>query len=164
MLESLAWAFPSWGRVAIAPGLLDYAGDALAGLIEGARQQAIAGGVRPLPTVVNRALLGYFPSALLQKCRYATGQSQSLKIPAVGVSYGDANAITLGEVVLFKQERVAECDLKLWAHELTHVMQYQRWGIDDFAHRFVRDAHVLEQEALDNANRFLAWRKGRADG
>jgi Domain of unknown function (DUF4157) len=70
---------------------------------------------------------------------------------------GDATAITLGDVVLCRNEQVAETDLKVWAHELTHVMQYQRWGIEGFADRYVRDSAAVEQEAIDNANRFVAW-------
>ena len=104
-----------------------------------------------------RSLLGYFPAALLQKCRFAVGATRALTLPALAFSYGDATAITLGDVVLFKDERTAETDLKLWAHELTHVMQYQRWGTEGFADRYVRDSTAVEQEAIDNANRFAAW-------
>jgi hypothetical protein len=157
LLAGLAWVMPVRAQPAIPSGMLAYAGDALAALIEGARQQAIADGVRPIPTSVYRALLGYFPAALLRKCRFATGDSRALTLPALAFSYGDATAITLGDVVLFKKEQVADTDLKVWAHELTHVMQYQRWGIDGFANRYVRDSNAVEQEAIDNANRFAAW-------
>jgi uncharacterized protein DUF4157 len=157
LLAGLAWVLPARAQPAIAPGLLDYAGNVLAELIDSARQQAIADGVRQVPTAVYRSLLGYFPAALLQKCRFATGRSHALTLPALAFSYGDATAITLGDVVLFKTDRVAETDLKVWAHELTHVMQYQRWGIEGFANRYVRDSRAVEQEAIDNANRFAAW-------
>jgi hypothetical protein len=157
LLGALAWVFPARAQPAIAPGLLGYASSALAGLINEARQQAIADGVRPIPAAVYRSLLGYFPTILLQKCRFAAGDSGALTLPALAFSYGDATAITLGEVVLFKSERAAQDDLKLWAHELTHVMQYQRWGIDGFADRYVHDSASVEQEAIDNANRFAAW-------
>jgi hypothetical protein len=164
LLAGLAWILPVRAQPTIAPGLLDYAGDALGALIDGARQQAIADGVRPIPPAVYRALLGYFPATLLQKCRFAVGNSRPLTLPALAFSYGDATAVTLGDVVLFKNERVAETDMKVWAHELTHVMQYQRWGIDGFAERYVRDSNAVEQEAIDNANRFAAWlpRRGLA--
>ncbi len=66
-------------------------------------------------------------------------------------------AVTLGDVVLFKSERLAQLDLKLWAHALTHVMQYQRWGLDQFADHYVRDGAMVEQEAIDNADRFMMW-------
>jgi hypothetical protein len=164
LLAGLAWILPGRAQPAIPPGLQEYAAGALAALIDGARQQAIADGVRPVPPAVYRSLLGYFPSALLQKCRFAVGNSHALSLPALAFSYGDATAITLGDVVLFKNERVAETDVKVWAHELTHVMQYQRWGIDGFADRYVHDSNAVEREAIDNANRFAAWlpRRGLA--
>jgi hypothetical protein len=157
MIAALAWALPAKAQPAIPPHLLDYAGSALGGLIDSARQQAIADGVRPVPPAVYRSLLGYFPAALLQRCRFAVGTGRPLTLPALAFSYGDATAITLGEVILFKSDRLAETDLKLWAHELTHVMQYQRWGIEGFAERYVRDSAAVEQEAADNANRFANW-------
>jgi hypothetical protein len=159
LLAALAWALPVRAQPTVAASLLEYASSALAELIHGARQQAIADGVRPLPAAVYRALLGYFPADLLQKCRFAAGSSRPLTLPALAFSYGDATAITLGDVVLFKTEQVADSDLKVWAHELTHVMQYQRWGIEGFADRYVRDSTAVEQEAIDNANRFAAWVK-----
>jgi hypothetical protein len=157
LLAGLAWVLPVRAQPAIAPALLDYAGSALGGLIDAARRRAIADGVRPVPARVYRSLLGYFPAALLQKCRYAVGNSQALSLPALAFTYGDATAITLGDVVLFKNQRVADSDLKVWAHELTHVMQYQRWGIDGFAERYVGDSAAVEREAIDNASRFIAW-------
>ena len=156
-----AWALPARAQPPIAPALLDYAADALASLIDTARQQAIADGVSPVPPVVYRGLLGYFPPALLQKARFAVGGTGALSLPELAFSYGDAGAITLGEVILFKTERLAQRDTKMWAHELTHVMQYQRWGIDGFASRYVRDSATVEQEAIDNANRFVAWHARR---
>ena len=157
MLAGFAWALPVRTRPAITPDQRDDAGRALAALIGRARQQAIADGVRPIPAPVYRALLGYFPSTLLQRCRFAIGRPQALLLPEFGVSYGDATAITLSDVVLFKTEQAAETGLKAWAHELTHVMQCQRWGIDGFASRYVSDSDSVEQEAIDNANRFAIW-------
>jgi hypothetical protein len=164
MLASLAWTLPVRAQPAIAPALLDYAGTALARLIEGARQQAIADGVRPIPPGVYRALLGYFPPALLQRVRFAVGGTRRLSLPMLAFSYGDAKAITLGDVILFKNEQLAETNLKLWAHELTHVMQYQRWGIKGFAERYVRDSGGIEREAIDTAARFAAWLPRRGAG
>ena len=162
MIAALAWALPAKAQPDIPPGLLEYAGGALGGLIDTARQQAIADGVQADPVFDIPGLLGYFPSALLQRCRFATGNSRALTLPALAFSYGDATAITLGDVILFKSERLAETDLKVWAHELTHVMQYERWGVEGFADRYVRDSAAVEQEAIDNANRFMTWRTEHA--
>lgn len=158
VLAGLAtWMFPVRGRAQIGPELAEGAAAALGDLIESARRQAIAGGVRPVPAVASSALLGYFPSALLQRARFATGRATVLELPALAFAYGSAAAVTLGGVVLFKTERLAQSDLKLWAHELTYVMQYERWGVQGFADRYVRDSGAVEQEAIDNANRYMAW-------
>jgi len=158
MLAALAaWVTPARAQSHIGSALLTYAASALAQLIETSRQRAIADGVRPVPPLVHRALLGYFPVDLLQKARFAGGGANALTLPTLAFSYGDATTVTVGEVVLFKSERLAQSDLKLWAHELTHVMQYQRWGVAGFADRYVRDSAAVEQEAIDNANRFMAW-------
>jgi hypothetical protein len=146
----------------MAPASLDDAAGALADLIETARRQAIADGVRPVPTAAYGALLGYFPAALLQKTRFAVGGAGQLTVSGLGFSYGHALAITLGDVILFKTERAACRNIRIWAHELTHVMQYQRWGVDGFAASYVRDNAAVEREAIDNADRFVAWQTRRA--
>ncbi len=159
MLAALTRVWPVHARPAVPSTLQGYASSTLAGLINGARQQAIADGVRPVPAQVYRSMLGYFPAALLQKCRFATGRPPALDVPALGLSYGDPTAIALADIVLFKTQRAADADLKVWAHQLTHVMQYQRWGLEGFAQRYVHDCAAVEQEATDNASRFAEWCK-----
>lgn len=166
LLAPLAWAFPAFGQSArtrpkIAPALLDYAAEALASLIDAARRQAIADGVSAIPAGIYRSLLGFFPPDLLHRVRYAVGSTEPLALPSLAFAYGDAVAMTLGEVVLFRSEDQALEDAATWAHELTHVMQYQRWGIEGFADRYVRDSAAVEQEAIDNARRFTTWQHGR---
>ena len=143
----------------LAPMLEGYAAQGLARLIASTRERAIADGVRPIPVPVQRGLIGYFPDALLRRVRFGVGRVEAISLPSLAFSYGDAAAITLGDVVLFRDAAKAAADLKLWAHELTHVLQYQRWGIDGFAERYVHDSKGVEREAYDNADRFAAWRK-----
>lgn len=162
LLAPIAWALPARAQTEIPPALVDYAGQALATLIDTARRRAIADGVQPLPAGIYRSLLGFFPAGLLQKVRFGIGGIEPLDLPALTFSYGDAIAMTLGEIVLFKSEHQAETDTKVWAHEMTHVMQYQRWGVEGFADRYVRDSAAVEREAVDNAKRFVAWRSGRS--
>jgi hypothetical protein len=157
LLVGLLGSAPIRAQPRIEPSLLDYAAEALAQLLGTVRQQAIADGVRPIPARVYRGLLGYFPAALLQKARFAAGHAEGISLPALAFTYGDATAMTIGDVILFRDERSAQNDLKLWAHELTHMMQYQRWGMEGFASHYVRDSEAVEQEAYANADRFVAW-------
>lgn len=145
---------------AIPPALIGVAAQVLANLIESARSQAIADGVQSMPSGVYRGLLGYFPDGLLRKVRFSAGRAERIVLPSLAFAYGDAAAVTLGDVVLFRDPRKAQTDLKLWAHELTHVLQYQRWGVAGFAEHYVRDSHAVEKEAYDNADRFAVWRPG----
>lgn len=129
----------------------------LAGLIQSAREVAIGNGVKPMPSRIHTALLGFFPDAILRKVRYASGQADAITIPGLAMTYGHIDAVTLVDVILFRDDRAAQADAKLWAHELTHVMQYERWGIDGFARRYLQDYEAVEREARDNADRYATW-------
>ncbi|HEX2943596.1 MAG TPA: hypothetical protein VHO91_21250 [Rhodopila sp.] len=150
------------GLRGVPPNLQGRAAEALAKLIGDRRQHVIAEGVRPVPGTICRAMQGYFPDALLRKCRFSVGEAGPLKLPAFRLSYGSAVLVALGDVVIFGSDHAAHTDLKLWAQALTHVMQYQRWGLDEYASRFVRDRGAIEKEAAANALRFLAWSRDRA--
>jgi hypothetical protein len=143
--------------VAIPPSLLDRGAGLLADLIRSARESAIANGVRPVPSAIHRALLGFFPDAILRKVRYCGGQADNITIPGLALTYGHVDAVTLGDVIMFRDDRASRTDSKLWAHELTHVMQYERWGIDGFARRYLQDYEAVEREARDNADRYVDW-------
>lgn len=157
LLSPLAWALPLHAQPLLPPQLLGHGARLLGILIGTARETAIAAGVKPVPPLIQRALLGFFPAALLRKVRYASGNAGQISIPGLALSYGHIDAVTLGEVVLFRDERKALADRELWAHEITHVMQYERWGIEEFAARYLEDRETIEQEARDNAARYLTW-------
>ncbi len=165
LLAGLSWALPVRAEPQIAPALVEYAAGVLARMVQSARERAIADGVRPVPPAIYRGLLGYFPPALLQRARFASGRGSGvITLPSLAFTYGDAAAMTLGDVILFRQEKAAQTDLKLWAHELTHVMQYQRLGIEGFAAAYVGDHAAMEREAVENADRFMAWHARQTGG
>jgi hypothetical protein len=139
--------------------LLERGSALLAELIQSAREVAIANGVRPIPHQVHRALLGYFPDAMLRKVRYAGGHADQITVPGLPVTYGHVDAVTLADVILFRDDDAARSDAKLWVHELTYVMQFERWGAEGLALHYLQDANAVEQEARDNVDRFVAWRE-----
>ncbi len=172
LLGGLSWMWPTraqgqnpgegHGRGQGATQLMDLAAGALARMIETSRETAISAGVRGIPVGVQRALTGFFPPALLQRVRYRVIAPQDgVILPQLAFDHGHADAITLGDIILFRRDHAAQTDLVLWAHELTHVMQYQRWGTEGFAARYVRDYQGVEREARDNAARFKTWQGGR---
>ena len=130
----------------------------LAQWITESRQETLAAGTKPIPPQIIAGLADYFPVTQLHEVRFRVGQIADLSLPALAFRFGDASAVTLDDVIVFNHEADAETDLKLWAHELTHVMQYRRWGIDGFAARYVADSNAVEREAYGNADRFVIWR------
>ena len=136
----------------------DVAVGLLARWITASRQQALAAGTEPVPPLIAEGLAGYFSPGLGQAVRWRGAGTTELSLPGLAFQYGDAAAITLIDVVLFRSDADARHDLKLWAHELTHVEQYRRWGVDGFVARYVADSGAVEREAYANADRFEAWR------
>jgi len=134
----------------------------LAQWITASRQQALAAGTEPVPPLIVQGVAGWFQPGLEQSVRWRTTGTTELSLPGLAFHYGDAAAITLIDVVLFRSDADTRHDLKLWALELTHVEQYRRWGVDGFAARYVADSGAVEREAYANANRFEAWRASAA--
>ena len=133
------------------PPLLDvdqiygFAARALANGIKTARTETIKAGVKPIPDAMRQKLTATFPADMLERVRYRVGREGTLGMQAF--QYGEVQAMTLIDVVVFRSEEDALTNDVLWTHELTHVRQYDTWGIDEFARRYVRDHKAVEDEA-----------------
>jgi hypothetical protein len=62
--------------------------------------------------------------------------------------------VTLGEVIVFKSQR-ATGNERLLAHELVHVAQYRKLGIDRFARRYAANPAAIEEEARVKAEQVI---------
>lgn len=133
------------------------AGEALAQWIWASRGDAIKAGVSPIPVAIRARLKGHFPEAMLARVRYRIGTGHELSLQSNAFK-GNAVAITLGDVILFRPAEKAVNDPRLWAHELVHVQQYDRWGVRGFARRYTLDYQAVEAEAEAGAGRFAAAR------
>jgi len=127
----------------------------LAAAIRESRQQAIDRGVSPIPPHIRSTLQPYFPTAILDKARWTTAGGISLD-GALTSWFNMEGAITLGEVIAFSDGTQAQQDVEVWAHELTHVIQYEQLGIETFAFEYSYDFTDLENQARDNASRTMA--------
>jgi hypothetical protein len=102
----------------------------------------------PMPAAVRSALHSYFDPELLDRARFSVGFPEGLSILGLQHHLQSASAMTFGDDIVFADERAA-ADPCLWAHELEHVKQYARLGIDAFARRFALASPTLEQPAYD---------------
>jgi len=127
-------------------------GPTLTTAIHQSRDRAYSHG-RAIPEAIRRTLAPFFPRTLLEKVRYSTAwQEAPAQDPLARVLLGSgATAVTLIDVILFRDEQQA-ADPLLWAHELTHVEQYERLGVDTFVTQYLQHAWVLEHEAMARAD------------
>lgn len=126
-------------------------------LIARSRDDALSAGVQPVPPGIRENLAGYVSVELLDRVRFRVGGGGDLTLQVNAMRYGDAVAIALDDVIVFRQLDDALYNPSLWVHELAHVDQYQRWGLRDFSIRYLRDHAAIEQEAYDAQARYTAW-------
>jgi hypothetical protein len=126
----------------------------LAAWIVAARDSAKAAGVEPIPASIRAALADYVPDEILERVRWREGGAE-LSLAQSAVRFGDVPAMTLDDVVVFRESSVALEDPKLWAHELKHVMQFAEWGVQGFALRYLEDYEAVEAEAAEFRWQFM---------
>jgi len=121
------------------------------------RDDALNSGVMPIPPGIRANLEGFVRSDIMSRVRYRVRGGGDLSLQQMSIRYGDAAAITLDYVVVFKSQQDALYNASLWAHELVHVRQVKDWGLEDFSIRYARDSGGVENEAYGEQSRYAAW-------
>ncbi|MFO1152458.1 MAG: DUF4157 domain-containing protein [Rhodospirillales bacterium] len=129
-----------------APYLTDWIGKA--------RQMALAQGTEPIPADIRGQLRKYYPDDVLKTVRWRVGLGADGTLPArLFETYG--RAVTLDNVIIFRDDANAR-DPVIWAHEMAHVQQYQHWGIEGFARRYVENFRAVERDAWEVTGKWAA--------
>lgn len=138
----------------VGQALLNPAAPVLATAIRFSRGQALNRGVQQMPSDIRQQLSPYFPSQILDKVRWTTANGISID-GALRNWFNQEGAITYDDVIVFAGDQQVR-DIELWAHELTHVLQYSQMGIETFAFQYTYDWTSLESQASSNASRIYA--------
>ncbi len=126
------------------------AAPALAQTIRFSRAEALRQTPEAMPEDIRAALSPYFDDEILEQAQWTlAGQDHGLG-SLLARWYYDEGAITLHDVIVFSDAKVAR-NVWLWAHELAHMEQYRRMGLDGFALRYVTDWRLLEAQASSRA-------------
>lgn len=148
-----------------APGLDDLHRLASSGLrdwIVQSRHRLLASGVEPIPLHIRAELEPYFDFAVLDSVRFKVGDPVELNMAHTLMQNPDVSAVTLVDVIVFRDAAEARDDVALWAHELKHVEQYRQLGVDQFAARYARDYRALEAPAYQLQGQVRQALKARA--
>lgn len=144
--QGLMLPFDATGRAAYETAL-DMAAATLANALVLSRDAAWEAGTRPIPPHIREALLAWYPAELLDSIEYRTGVAEDATLQSLSIRYGDATAVAIIDTIIFANAWDAENNVALWAHEVKHVEQFNRWGLVGFARRYVRDHAAVEAEA-----------------
>ncbi|WFU49163.1 DUF4157 domain-containing protein [Sinorhizobium terangae] len=112
-------------------------------------------GAGPIPQHIRQALGNFYDNDIYDRVRFKIGDSGAINLANASIQYGEAEAVTLIDTVVFANANGAN-DPILWAHELWHVQQFRDWDVRDFAIRYLRSWNSVENEAYSAANRFAA--------
>ena len=123
----------------------------LAAWIKASHGATVVAGVRPIPSGMRTILVPYFLPQLLDGVRFRVGKGPWLALPRLGFVFGDAKAMTLDNVIVFKEQDGA-VNPRMWAHECVHVRQFSKWGILKFSYYYIFDKNSVEREASDFVN------------
>ena len=130
------------------------AAKALEQAIRASRASARSTGTEPIPEDIQKQFRDYFPKSVLEEVRGAF-PNRYLDLGSLVAWYNaEGGAVTLNDTIVYASPRAAESEY-LWAHELTHVMQYNELGLDDFCRVYVTNSELLERQARENANRII---------
>lgn len=158
--SSLAWGRAYGFVTGAAPSA---AAPAIASSIRYSRAEALDAWAQPAPADIRRELAPYFGEELMDDVRW-TLAGRRLSLGSILASwYFDEAAVTLQDVLVFSSPHASR-NLWLWAHELAHVEQYRRWGVQGFATRYAADWAGIERAATHRADAVIAdIRRKRAE-
>lgn len=136
----------------VGQAMLNPTGTALATAIRFSRGQALNRGTQQIPPSVRDALTPYFPAPILDKVRWTT-VGGGITLDAILAQWlNQEGAVTLDDVIVFSNGTMSN-DVALWAHELTHVLQYSQLGVESFAFQYTYNFSEFESQARRNASR-----------
>ncbi|ALI04785.1 DUF4157 domain-containing protein [Pseudomonas sp. FW306-02-F02-AA] len=128
-------------------GIDQIAAPALALWLTQARAEATNANIQPIPPHIREQLLRWYDPSVLDAARYTVSDNGQLSTATAMLQNPDVGAVTLIDIILFRDAQTAEQDVALWAHELKHVQQYQEWGVEGFAQRYTQDFNAVEAPA-----------------
>lgn len=132
---------------AVPDGIYQIAAPALALWLAQARAEAANAGIQPIPPHIREQLLHWYDPSVLDAARYKISDNGQFSAATAMLQNPDVGAVTLIDIILFRDAQSAEQDIALWAHELKHVQQYQEWGVLGFAQRYTQDFNAVEAPA-----------------
>jgi hypothetical protein len=138
-------------------GIYQIAAPALAMWLTQARAEAATADTQPIPPHIREQLLRWYDPSVLDAARYKVSDNGQFSAATAMLQNPDVGAVTLIDIILFRDAQTAEQNVALWAHELKHVQQFQEWGVQGFAQRYTQDFNAVEAPAYAVQDEVRRW-------
>ncbi|MDO5970314.1 hypothetical protein Q4Q35_10900 [Flavivirga aquimarina] len=104
----------------------------------------------PIPQELKIFLKGKLPDATINRAKYAVGKVE-ITLPNfvnnIVISNNSNHAVTVDDIIVFyRTPKSFFEDPCFWIHEMMHVEQYRKWGIERFAWKWL-NKYPIEKEA-----------------
>ncbi len=126
------------------------------------RNDAIRSNTSPIPTNIRTILLRWYSAKLLDSVRCKVGDNGILNTAHTLMQNENVEAVTLIDLIVFRNQTDALNNVALWAHEMQHVKQFAEWGVRDFSIRYVHNFNEVESPAYEIQSKVAVARRGRA--
>ncbi|MBD9587862.1 DUF4157 domain-containing protein [Pseudomonas sp. PDM03] len=156
---------PDLGQVLgpVPDGVYQIAAPALALWLTQAHAEVVNTSIQPIPPHIREQLLRWYDPGVLDAAGYKVSDNGQFSAATAMLQNPDVGAVTLIDIILFRDAQTAEQDVALWAHELKHVQQFQEWGVDGFAQRYTQDFNAVEAPAYAIQAEVRRFVRGGAD-
>lgn len=111
-----------------------------------ANKALLAAGASPIPGAAAARLAAFFPRGLVRRARYVVSRDLFESLSAAPFRFDDVDAVTVVNVIVFRDAAAAGRELS-WARELARVAQFERWGVDAFARKYLESWRRLARES-----------------
>ncbi|MBL0798582.1 DUF4157 domain-containing protein [Pseudomonas sp. B7] len=148
--------------VRLSEDLFRMAAPVLAQGLTQARAEAASTDIKPIPPHIREQLLRWYEPSFLDAVHYKITNDGQYNAATAILQNPDVGAVTLIDIILFRDAETAEHNVALWAHELKHVQQFQEWGVDGFAQRYTQDFNAVEAPAYAIQGEVRRWLRAEA--
>jgi len=110
----------------------------------------------PIPQELKNYLRGILPDETIKRAKYAVGKVE-ITLPNIvnniAIRNNANHAVTVDDIIVFfRTPKSFSEDPCWWIHEMIHVDQYRKWGIEEFAWKWVND-YPIEKKANEQGSR-----------
>jgi hypothetical protein len=141
----------AWKRILVRHGT-----PKLEAWIRETRNRIRVSGAEPIPTDMRNRLAVYFKPHEFVGLRFVVDAALGEEMRRASFDFGNDDAVCLADVIVFRDRQAATSDVA-WARGLALCRQFERWGIQRFAGRYLENWRQIAGEVERDTARYTRF-------